>query len=154
LPLVVLSHPKISISKICEHNAFTKIFLGLHGMAYYIFLKSLSCLEEFRKIHTSKFLLILLVQISKAWVNSKIQFFFRKGSFFRFRPSRLPTYLAFRPSCSPIPYLQPKPALPLSRSRATMPSTPGLPWSPFLPALVLPLLLYSMADATPLQVSP
>jgi hypothetical protein len=42
-------------------------------MTYYIFLKSLRSLEEFRKIFMSKFLLNLL-QISKALINSKIQF--------------------------------------------------------------------------------
>jgi hypothetical protein len=41
-------------------------------MAYYIFLKSLRSLEEFRKIPMSKFFLIFLVQISKALVNFKI----------------------------------------------------------------------------------
>jgi hypothetical protein len=46
--------------------------IALHGMAYYIFLKSLRSLEEFRKILMSKFLLNLFVQISKALVNLKI----------------------------------------------------------------------------------
>jgi hypothetical protein len=41
-------------------------------MAYYIFLKSLRSLEEFRKNPHVKILLNLLLQISKALVNSKI----------------------------------------------------------------------------------
>ena len=70
-------------------------------MAYYIFLKSLRSLEEFRKILMSKFLLNLLLQISKALVNSKIQFLIRK--FFSLllarptpRPVRPPAQLAHR----------------------------------------------------------
>jgi hypothetical protein len=43
-------------------------------MAYFIFLKYLRSLEEFRKILVSKFLLNLLVQISKALLYSNIQF--------------------------------------------------------------------------------
>jgi hypothetical protein len=48
----------------------------------------------------SKFLLNLLVQISKALVYSKIQFFIRKEIFFSFRPNRpsgQPTHPAFWP---------------------------------------------------------
>jgi hypothetical protein len=105
-----LSHPEIQISKIYQDNAFTKNLLGLHGMAYYIFLKSLRSLEEFRKIPTSKFLLNLLVQIFKALVNSKIQLLLRKGFLFRFGPAARRCIWPFspagltgytRPSCSP-----------------------------------------------------
>jgi hypothetical protein len=46
---VGLSHPKFQISKIFQDNAFTKNLLGLHGVAYDIFLKSLRSLEEFMK---------------------------------------------------------------------------------------------------------
>jgi hypothetical protein len=60
-------------------------------MAYCIFLKSLRSLGEFRKILVSKFLLNLLVQISKALINSKkIQFLIRNSFFLftsHFRPS-------------------------------------------------------------------
>jgi hypothetical protein len=56
-------------------------------MAYYIFLKSFRSLEEFRKILMSKFLLNLLVQISKAAVISKIQFLIQKLFFFAFGPA-------------------------------------------------------------------
>jgi hypothetical protein len=55
-------------------------------MACYIFLKSLRSLEEFRKILMSKFLLNLLVQISKALINLKIQFLIQKFFFFAFGP--------------------------------------------------------------------
>jgi hypothetical protein len=76
-------------------------------MAYYIFLKSLRILEEFRKkILVLKFLLNLPVQISKALVNSKIQFLFRKGFLFSFGPvgpAAPPAYPAFRPSWSYLP---------------------------------------------------
>jgi hypothetical protein len=47
-------------------------------MTYYIFLKSLRSLKEFRKIPTSKSLINLIVQISKAFINSKILFYFQK----------------------------------------------------------------------------
>jgi hypothetical protein len=59
----------------------------LHDMAYYIFLKSLRSLEEFRKILMTKFLLNLLLQISKAFVYSKIQFLFEKNFFSEFGPA-------------------------------------------------------------------
>jgi hypothetical protein len=55
-------------------------------MAYYIFLKSLRSLEEFRKILMTKFLLNLLLQIFKALVNSKIQFLSEKKSSSTFGP--------------------------------------------------------------------
>jgi hypothetical protein len=57
-------------------------------MAYYIFLKSLRSLEEFRKISISKFLLNLLVQISKGLVYSKIKILFRKEFSYKFWPNR------------------------------------------------------------------
>jgi hypothetical protein len=47
-------------------------------MAYFIFLKYFRSLEKFRKIIVSKFLLNLLVQISKALIYSKIQFLSEK----------------------------------------------------------------------------
>jgi hypothetical protein len=56
-------------------------------MAYFIFLKYLRSLEEFRKILMSKFLLNLHVQISKALVYSKIQFLFEKEFSSDFSPS-------------------------------------------------------------------
>jgi hypothetical protein len=56
-------------------------------MTYYIFLKSLRSLEEFRKILMSKFLLNLPLQISKALVNSKIQFLIQKSFFLAFGPA-------------------------------------------------------------------
>jgi hypothetical protein len=56
-------------------------------MTYYIFLKYLRSLEEFRKILMSKFLLNLLVQISKALIYSKIQFSFEKEYSSDFGPS-------------------------------------------------------------------
>jgi hypothetical protein len=49
-------------------------------MAHYIFLKSLRSPEEFMKIPISKFLLNLLLQISKAFVYSKKQFLFKNNS--------------------------------------------------------------------------
>jgi hypothetical protein len=67
-------------------------------MAYYIFLKSLRSLEEFRKILMSKFLLNLLVQISKAAVNSKIQFLIQKFFFFAFGPADLAALSAVGPA--------------------------------------------------------
>jgi hypothetical protein len=56
-------------------------------MAYFIFLKYLDSLEDFRKTLMSKFLLNLLVQISKAVVYSKIQFLFEKEFSSDFGPS-------------------------------------------------------------------
>jgi hypothetical protein len=67
-------------------------------MAYYIFLKSLRSLEEFRKILMPKFLLNLFLQISKALVNSKIQFLFGKEFSFAFGPIGQP---ASQPSQPP-----------------------------------------------------
>jgi hypothetical protein len=46
----------------------------------------------------SKSLLIFLVQISKALVNSKIQFLIQKSFFFTFGPATLTSPLIFRPS--------------------------------------------------------
>jgi hypothetical protein len=54
-------------------------------MAYYIFLKSLRSLEEFRKNPHVKIPPILL-HISKALVNSKIQFLFEKNFSSEFSP--------------------------------------------------------------------
>jgi hypothetical protein len=67
-------------------------------MAYYIFLKSLRSLEEFREILMSKFLLNLLVQISKALVNSKIQFLIQRFFFFAFGPADHAAHSALGPA--------------------------------------------------------
>jgi hypothetical protein len=87
-------------------------------MAYYIFLKSLRSLEEFRKILMSKFLLNLVLQISKALVNSKIQFLIRKFIFPDFRPGRPRGPLGLWPSP------------PTSRIAPRMPKAPGRPVQP------------------------
>jgi hypothetical protein len=67
-------------------------------MAYFIFLKYLRSLEEFRKILMSKFLLNLLVQISKALVNSKIHFLIQKLFCFVFGPANPTAHSAFGPA--------------------------------------------------------
>jgi hypothetical protein len=54
-------------------------------MAYFIFLKYMDSLEDFRKILMSKFLLNLL-QISKALVYSKIKLLFGKEFFLTISP--------------------------------------------------------------------
>jgi hypothetical protein len=77
-------------------------------MAYYIFLKSLKSLEEFRKILMSKFLLNLLVQISKALINSKIQFLIQKILFPCFWPGRPCGPLGLWPSRPPLASLLPQ----------------------------------------------
>jgi hypothetical protein len=73
----------------------------------------------------SKFLLNLLLQISKALVNSKIQFLFETEFFLRFRPNR-PSGQPARPASQPI---QP-PALPLfahrPRARLAHPALRGI----------------------------
>jgi hypothetical protein len=56
-------------------------------MSYFIFLKYLDSLEDFRKNPHAKFLLNLLVQNSKALVYSKIQFLFEKELSSDFSPS-------------------------------------------------------------------
>jgi hypothetical protein len=56
-------------------------------MAYCIFLKSLRILEEFRKNPTSKFLLNLLVQVSKAFYKIQKSYFILKGIFADFGPN-------------------------------------------------------------------
>jgi hypothetical protein len=80
-------------------------------MAYFIFLKYLRSLEEFRKILMSKFLLNLLMQISKALVYSKIQFLFKKEFSSDFGPSgsALPALARYAPQAagSPLSLLGP-----------------------------------------------
>jgi hypothetical protein len=56
----------------------------------------------------SKFLLNLLVQISKALVNSKVQFLIQKISFLRFRPGRPCGPLGLWPSRLPLASLSPQ----------------------------------------------
>jgi hypothetical protein len=56
-------------------------------MSYFIFLKYLDSLEDFRKNPHATFLLNLLVQNSKALVYSKIQFLFKKELSSDFSPS-------------------------------------------------------------------
>jgi hypothetical protein len=53
----------------------------------------------------SKFLLIFLVQISKALVNSKIQFLIQKNFFFTFGPADLAAQSTFGPAGSRWPLL-------------------------------------------------
>jgi hypothetical protein len=81
--------------------------IAWHGMAYYIFLKSLRSLEEFRKILMSKFLLNILVQISKALVNSNNLIFNSEILFFAFGPADLVAHSAVGPAgpaeISPLP---------------------------------------------------
>jgi hypothetical protein len=74
-------------------------------MAYFIFLKYWDSLEDFRKILISKFLLNLLVQISKALVYSKIQFLFKKDLSSDFGPSgpAPPTLACFTPQAAGSP---------------------------------------------------
>jgi hypothetical protein len=76
-------------------------------MAYFIFLKYLGSLEEFRKNPH--------VQISKGLVNSKIQFLIQKSFFFTFSPATLTGQLGLRPN---------RPRWPLS-SRRPMPTLPA-----------------------------
>jgi hypothetical protein len=73
-------------------------------MAYYIFLKSLRSLEEFRKNPHVKIPPNLLVQISKALVNSKIQFLIQNFFFFAFGPVDLAAHSASGPAgpCWPL----------------------------------------------------
>jgi hypothetical protein len=90
-------------------------------MAYYIFLKSLRRLEEFRKNPHVKIPPKSLLQISKALVNSKIQFLFEKNFSSEFSPLGLPTPLALAcravgPSRPAPP--RPKPPSPLGLSAA------------------------------------
>jgi hypothetical protein len=88
-------------------------------MAYFIFLKYLRSLEEFRKILVSKFLLNLLVQISKALAYSKIQFLSEKN---------------FSSTFSPIGPVASRPIRPFGPERPSRPSQPiGCPPFPFLP---------------------
>jgi hypothetical protein len=56
----------------------------------------------------SKFLLIFLVQISKALVNSKIQFLIQKSFFFTFGPATLTGPLSLWPSWPPLASLLPQ----------------------------------------------
>jgi hypothetical protein len=56
----------------------------------------------------SKFLLIFLVQISKASVNSKIQFLIQKSFFFTFGPATLTGPLGLWPSRPPLTSLLPQ----------------------------------------------
>jgi hypothetical protein len=70
----------------------------------------------------SKFLLNIFVQISKALVNSKIQFLIQKSFFFAFGPGDLAAHSAFGPAGSRWPK-------PLSRARRWHKSRSALsPW--------------------------
>jgi hypothetical protein len=71
-------------------------------MSYFIFPKYLDSLDDFTKTLMSKFLLNLLVQISKALVYSKIQFLFENESSSDFSPS-LPTLARFAPQAAESP---------------------------------------------------
>jgi hypothetical protein len=139
-------------------------------MAYYIFLKFLRCLEEFRKNPHVKIPPKSSSTIFQSLAKFKNQILIRKFFFFPFfafgpadlaarqassaqpatsfpppspalacRPAQA-THLPgpTRPSRSPVPYLQPRPAPPPFRSCAAAPPPPGLPWPPFLPARATP----------------
>jgi hypothetical protein len=69
----------------------------------------------------SKFLLIFLVQIFKALVNSKTQFLIQKSFFFTFGPTTHTCPLGFRPSRPHWPLFsrRPKPTLPTQAARPT-----------------------------------
>jgi hypothetical protein len=70
----------------------------------------------------SKFLLNLLVQISKAMINSKIQILIQKFSFFAFGPANLTGSLGLWPSRPrwPLSSLGPNPSLPAQLARASV----------------------------------
>jgi hypothetical protein len=68
----------------------------------------------------SKFLLIFLVQISKALVNSKIQFLIQKSFFFTFCPATLTGPLGLWPS-------RPQLASLLPQAKAHMPAQAARP---------------------------
>jgi hypothetical protein len=87
-------------------------------MAYFIFLKSLRSLEEFRKILMSKFLLNLLVQISKAFVYLKIQILFGNNFSSDSGPS----------DPAPSSPGQLRPTGRRARTRSTRPTGPEQPW--------------------------
>jgi hypothetical protein len=78
-------------------------------MTYFIFLKSLRSLEDFWKILMSKFLLNLLVQISKALLYSKIKFYSEKNFSRHFQPIRpfgpavAHSFFSFEPAAPPLP---------------------------------------------------
>jgi hypothetical protein len=74
-------------------------------MAWHVFLKSLRSQEG--KILMPKFLLNLLLQISKALVNSKIQFLIQKFLFPYFWPADLAAHAASGPA-SPLASLPPQ----------------------------------------------
>jgi hypothetical protein len=85
----------------------------------------------------SKFLLNLLLQISKAFVYSKIKLLFRKEFFLHFRPNRPSGQLAhpaFWPSRGPFFSIFNRPLLPLPTGprpldRPSLPSRPSRPSS-------------------------
>jgi hypothetical protein len=72
----------------------------------------------------SKFLLNLLVQISKALANSKIQFLIQKFTFFAFGPADLAAHSTFGPAGSRWPRCphRPKPPSPAHPARASVAS--------------------------------
>jgi hypothetical protein len=98
-------------------------------MAYYIFLKSLRSLEEFRKNHHVKFQLNLLLQISKALLQSKINFLFGKEFFFTFGPER-PSGQSPHPASQPGHSPRPIPACAASSSSLRSPAATPFPLSP------------------------
>jgi hypothetical protein len=72
----------------------------------------------------SKFLLNLLLQISKAWVNSKIQFLIQKFFFLiSARPTLRPTWPLAQPAHWPRRPRRPKPSRPAHPARASVGSS-------------------------------
>jgi hypothetical protein len=100
--------------------------IAWHGMAYYIFLKSLRSLEEFRKNPHVKIPPKSPPTNLQSLAIIKNQIFIRKRIFLHFRPRTAP-----RPvgpsglSAQPPPWRPPPPA---GRARALGPSRPARPW--------------------------
>jgi hypothetical protein len=86
--------------------------MAWHGMAYYIFLKSLRSLEEFRKNLHVKIPPKSPSTIFQSLAIIKNQILFRKEFFLHFQPnwpSGQPAHPAFRPSHGPFSFLSNRP---------------------------------------------
>jgi hypothetical protein len=121
-------------------------------MAFFIFQKSLRSLEKFRKKHHIKIPPKSLCTNFQSLGIFKNLIFILKINSLQFRPSR-PTglFILFGPRGPPLAFLPP-PAEPMPLSSQSHAATPSPPRPPFLPALVLPLLLYSLAVMPPLAI--
>jgi hypothetical protein len=139
------TYEKLSKNKSCIG------FIAWHGILYYIFLKSLRSLEEFRKNPHVKISPKSPSTNFQSLAIIKNQNFIRKGIFLHFRPNRpsgQPAYLASRPT--PPPGLRPitRPSWP-TREVASLLAMQPPPRQAAMAATTFPRPPLLMADRYP-----